>query len=445
VLISGVGSGAVVPRGPMVLCGYVLAAHPVCGGPGPEQLTTSVRRRLRRHRRLAVLLATSSTVCAPIPRDQLLLLRPLPHTVSTVLQLDQLVPHRGPSPQPSGDSVRSALLPDYVPSVGVGETYTLQSSANSHGGDHRVALSGSHFIDAEASTDLAMVARGVAKAREAALEVAALEEAAIATGAAVEGASANSHGDDYVGALSGSTSIDAKASTHASASSHGGEVEIPFQSSASSHGGDHSVALSGSHFIDAKASTDLVVAALEVAALEEAAVAMEAAVEGASASSHGEDYVGALSGSPVVDAKASTLASACSHGGDDTALSGSHFIDAKASTDSAKLSLSPSDIAFLMRQRSCTLKRYTFSRPRCAVCERPVYRPDKFLSTMFCGTCFQDAVESGILEFRDVFEDEPEAFAEFLESLRSDCRDDLSDFVYDEVSIHSECSFSSAA
>jgi len=271
VLISGVGSGAVVPRGPMVLCGYVLAAHPVCGGPGPEQLTTSVRRRLRRHRRLAVLLATSSTVCAPIPRDQLLLLRPLPHTVSTVLQLDQLVPHRGPSPQPPGDCVRSALLPDYVPSVGVGETYTLQSSASSHGGDNSVALSGSHFIDAKASTDLA---------------VAALE-----------------------------------------------------------------------------------VAALEVAALEEAAVAMEAAVEGASASSHGEDYVGALSGSPVVDAKASTLASACSHGGDDTALSGSHFIDAKASTDSAKLSLSPSDIAFLMRQRSCTLKRYTFSRPSCAVCE----------------------------------------------------------------------------
>jgi len=438
VLISGVGSGAVVPRGPMVLCGYVLAAHPVCGGPGPEQLTTSVRRRLRRHRRLAVLLATSSTVCAPIPRDQLLLLRPLPHTVSTVLQLDQLVPHRGPSPQPSGDCVRSALLPDYVPSVGVGETYTLQSSASSHGGDHRVALSGSHFIDAKASNHASANSHGD-------------DSGGVMSGSffidakASIHASASSHGGDHDAALSGSHFIDAKASTHASASSHGGEVEIPFQSSASSHGGDHSVALSGSHFIDAKASTDLVVAALEVAALEEAAVAMEAAVEGASASSHGEDYVGALSGSPVVDAKASTLASACSHGGDDTALSGSHFIDAKASTDSAKLSLSPSDIAFLMRQRSCTLKRYTFSRPRCAVCERPVYRPDKFLSTMFCGTCFQDAVESGILEFRDVFEDEPEAFAEFLESLRSDCRDDLSDFVYDEVSIHSECSFSSAA
>jgi len=58
---------------------------------------------------------------------------------------------------------------------------------------------------------------------------------------------------------------------------------------------------------------------------------------------------------------------------------------------------------------------------------------------MFCGTCFQDAAERGMLEFRDEFEDGPEAFAEFLESLRSDCRD------YDEFSIHSESSFSSAA
>jgi len=96
-------------------------------------------------------------------------------------------------------------------------------------------------------------------------------------------------------------------------------------------------------------------------------------------------------------------------------------MEAVHKSPSTKQVASPASVVFLMKHRDWKLKRYMFNRQRCEICERIVCWPDKFLSTVFCGTCFQDAVDSGMLDFRDIFEDKPDNFASFLEDLRSDC------------------------
>jgi len=358
VLISGVGSGAVVPRGPMVVCGYVLAAHPVCGGPGPKhELTTSAKRRLRRHRRLAVLLATCSTDCAPIPRDQLLFLRPLPQTISTVLQLDQLVPHRGQNPKPSCDCVRSGLLPEYVPSVDVGVTY----------------------MSAEMST-MDAVQNAVQSP---------------STMAAVQSAETCAKAADVMHKSPSTSAVQVSSSTFVVHESPSDVVQSTKR-----------VVPSPSDVVQSARVTDAVQCVKAMSA------SLPTVVQNAKTKCESSPMYA------VQSAKSKSVSSP-------TNLVQKADVQSEFSPKvvQSATSHSPSDIEFLMRQRSCTLKRYMFSRPRCAVCERPVYRPDKFLSTMFCGTCFQDAVELGILEFRDEFEEEPEAFAEFLEDLRSDYRE----------------------
>jgi len=96
-------------------------------------------------------------------------------------------------------------------------------------------------------------------------------------------------------------------------------------------------------------------------------------------------------------------------------------MEAVHKSPSTKQVASPASVVFLMKHRDWKLKRYMFNRQRCEICERIVCWPDKFLSTVFCGTCFQDAVDSGMLDFRGNFEDKPDNFASFLEDLRSDC------------------------
>jgi len=423
VLISGVGSGAVVPRGSMAVCGYVLAAHPVCGGPGPKhELTTSAKRRLRRHRRLAVLLATCSRDCDPIPRDQLLLLRPLPHTISTVLQLEQLVPHRGSNPKPSCDRIRSGLLPEYVPSV---PHETMKDVPHPEEEPAEVTTTGLCEIS-KSVTAVPLPVFTNAKVELTRTPVHCPEVASIETGLheTMKDAPLPEEEPAEVAVTTGLHEImkSSPAVPMPAAVTNAKDELTPV------HCPEVASIDTGLHEIMREAPPSTTLSTEEVAFIDDG---LQEIMKGATTVSVPASFTNADEFTPVHCPEVAFIDDGWHE------MKGAITVPLPGpNTNAEELIPAPmpcDEVAFiddglhvtieaLMRERLTGMKTYKFCCARCTVCRRIVYgKMERFLNERFCFTCFQSAVDLGMLDLHACLAEEPDDYALFLEELRSDC------------------------